>query len=102
MCDGHDRDNRVITFHPAGRDDGARPVLTALLPPAPGFVPPEIGVRDNEAGIRVRQTHLFQLGIEVVEPGGHLRFSDSFHRRVIHIHRTARQPALNQEFILLG
>ncbi len=63
--DGNDEDVRVIVTIARGENDCARAILDAFLTPLTMFVQPEIGITDDEAGLRRRQAHGVQSGIRL-------------------------------------
>ena len=94
MGDGHDRDDRLVGFDPARDDDSAGAILAAFLAAFAELLPPKIGVRDDEAGMRLRPAHLIALLVEVVVARRHLGFGDRLQRFFVQVLGAPDQTAL--------
>ncbi len=77
------RDDLLSIGVPGSQNDGARPILDALLPPLPMLFKPEIGIANDKSGNGLRQRHAKFLVELVVESRGLAWRIGAFDRRDI-------------------
>jgi hypothetical protein len=60
VCDGQDQHLPFAVFARDGDNDGARPGFCSIFAPLLLLAPPEIGIADDQTGIRFWKRHGFQ------------------------------------------